>query len=90
AGQLASYFAPFFLVRFVYFSQSTLFTAVRRIGVEFRQNLIFLISQITALLLGYYYFKDFELTFMLLAGSGFLCYSIFIIALINTAKKADQ
>ncbi len=90
AGQLSSYFAPFFLVRFVYFSQSTLFSAVRKIGVEFRQNLIFLFSQITALLLGYYYFKDFELTFMLLAGSGFLCYSFFIFALINTAKKADQ
>jgi O-antigen/teichoic acid export membrane protein len=59
-------------------------------GVEFRQNLIFLLSQIAALLLGYYYFEDFKLTFILLATSGFLCYSFFIIALIRTAKKADQ
>lgn len=89
SGQLAAYFSPYFLMRFVYYSQSTLFSAVRKIGVEFRQNLIFLISQVGALLLGYYYFKDFEITFILLAGSGFLCYSIFIFALINTAKKAD-
>ena len=90
AGQLSGYFAPFFLVRFVYYSQSTLFSAVRMIGVEFRQNLIFLISQVSALLIGNYYFKDSEITFMLLAGSGFVCYSFFILALINTAKKADQ
>ena len=89
SGQLAAYFSPYFLMRFVYYSQSTLFSAVRKIGVEFRQNLIFLISQVGALLLGYYYFKDFEITFILLAGSGFLCYTIFIFALINTAKKAD-
>jgi O-antigen/teichoic acid export membrane protein len=90
AGRLAAYFAPFFLVRFVYYSQSTLFSAVRKIGVEFRQNLLFLIAQVSALLIGNYYFKDFETTFMLLAGSGFLCYAFFILALINTANKADQ
>lgn len=89
SGRLATYFAFYFLVRFVYYSQSTLFSAVRKIGVEFRQNVIFLISQVTALLVGFYYFKDFEITFMLLAGSGFLCYSFFILALIRTAKKVD-
>ncbi len=90
AGQLSSYFAPFFLVRFVYYSQSTLFTAVRKIGVEFRQNLIFLVSQVSALFIGYYYYEDFEITFILLSGSGFICYSFFILALIKTAKKVDQ
>ena len=89
AGRLAAYFSPYFLVRFVYYSQSTLFSAVRKIGVEFRQNLIFLFAQLSALLIGYYYYNDFEITFILLASSGFLCYSIFIFALINTAKKAD-
>lgn len=89
AGRLAAYFSPYFLVRFVYYSQSTLFSAVRKLGVEFRQNLIFLITQISALLIGYYYFKDFESAFILLAVSGFLCYTVFIFALINTARKAD-
>lgn len=90
SGRLAGYFSIYFLVRFVYYSQSTLFSAVRKIGVEFRQNVVFLISQIGALLLGYYYFEDFETTFMLLAVSGFLCYSFFILVLIRTAKKVDE
>ncbi len=87
AGRLAAYFSIYFLVRFVYYSQSTLFSAKRKIGLEFRQNLLFLISQVSALLLGYYYFEDFEITFMLLALSGFLCYTIFVIQLIRTAFK---
>ena len=90
AGELSTYFSLFFLVRFVYYSQSTLFSAVRKIGVEFRQNVIFLISQVSALLIGYYYYQDFEITFILLALSGFLCYSFFIFALIRTAKKVDE
>lgn len=90
SGQLAAYFSLFFLVRFVYFSQSTLFSAIRKIGVEFRQNLIFLLSQLGALLLGYYYFNDFIITFKLLALSGFICYSFFVIVLLRSANRVGK
>jgi len=89
AGKLASYFSVFFLVRFVYYSQSTLFAAVRKLGVEFRQNLIFLIVQLLSLVLGYHYFHDFEMTFLILSLSGTVCYIFFIIVLVKTAKKVD-
>ena len=90
SGDLATYFSIFFLVRFVYYSQSTLFSAVRKIGVEFRQNLIFLISQISALLVGYYCFEDFQMTFKLLALSGFVCYTFFTLILIRTANQVNK
>lgn len=90
SGQLAAYFSVFFLVRFVYFSQSTLFSAIRKIGIEFRQNLIFLLSQLTALLIGYYHYNDFITTFKLLALSGFICYSFFIVVLIRSASKVGK
>ncbi len=89
AGKLASYFSVFFLVRFVYYSQSTLFAAVRKLGVEFRQNLIFLIVQLLSLVLGYHYYHDFEMTFLILSLSGTVCYIFFIIVLVKTAKKVD-
>lgn len=89
AGKLASYFSVFFLVRFVYYAQSTLFAAVRKLGVEFRQNLIFLIVQLLSLVLGYYYYHDFEMTFLILSLSGTVCYIFFIIVLVKTAKKVD-
>lgn len=89
SGHLAAYFAIFFLVRFVYFAQSTLFSATRKLGIELRQNSLFLVSQLAALLLGHYYFKDFEITFILLAASGFLCYTIFVLSLIRTAYKVS-
>lgn len=87
AGTLAGYFAAYYLVRFVYFSQSTLLSAKRKIGLELMQNSLFLATQVAALLFGYYYFKDFEITFVLLALSGFVCYTIFIIQLLITASK---
>lgn len=90
SGKLASYFSISYLMRFVYYSQSTLFSAVRMLGVELRQNIIYLIFQITALVVGYYYYKDFEITFILVALSGFLCYSYFIYGLIKVAKLADK
>ncbi len=89
SGQLAGYFSLFYLVRFVYYSQSTLFSAVRKIGIEFRQNLIFLVLQLAALLIGYYYYEDFVTTFKLLAASGAICYLFFIFVLIRTAQKID-
>lgn len=89
AGRLASYFSIFFLVRFVYYAQSTLFAAVRKLGVEFRQNLIFLVVQLLSLIIGYHYFHDFEMTFLILSLSGTVCYIFFIIVLIQTAKKVD-
>jgi lipopolysaccharide exporter len=89
AGKLASYFSVFFLVRFVYYSQSTLFAAVRKLGVEFRQNVIFLCVQLLSLVIGYYYYHDFEMTFLILSLSGTACYIFFIIVLVQTAKKVD-
>lgn len=89
AGRLASYFALFFLVRFVYYSQSTLFAAARKLGVEFRQNIIFLVVQLASLIIGYYFYHDYEMTFLILSLSGTACYLIFIFTLIKTAKKID-
>ena len=85
SGELASYFALFFLVRFVYYSQSTIYTVKRKLGIELKQNTIYLLSQICALLIGYYYFQDFKSTFILLAFGGFLCYLFFLISLIRLA-----
>ncbi len=90
AGKLAGWFSIFFLVRFVYYAQSTLFSATRQIGIEFRQNLFFLVAQLAALLVGHYHYHDFEITFMLLALSGFLCYTIFVISLIRQADKTGK
>jgi O-antigen/teichoic acid export membrane protein len=90
SGELASYFSIFFLVRFIYYSQSTLFSAMRKLGVEFRQNLIFLCTQIAALLIGCYYFDDYVITFKLLALSGFICYTLFTFVLIKTAQGGSK
>lgn len=89
SGKLATYFSLFFLIRFVYYSQSTIFSAVGELGVEFRQNIIFIISQLGALIIGCYYLNDFEWTFILLALSGAACYLYFTFSLIRIAQKAD-
>ena len=90
SGRLASWFSVFFLVRFVYYAQSTLYPATRNIGIELWQNVVFLIVQIGTLIAGYYFFKDFEMSFILLAMGGFLCYFFFVLSLIRTANLADK
>ncbi len=87
SGNLAAYFSLFFLIRFVYYSQSTLYSIKRKLGVELRQNAIYLIAQVSALLVGYYYFHDYKTTFILLAMSGFLCYLFFVYSLLKLAKS---
>ena len=87
SGELSSYFALFFLVRFVYYSLSTLYIVKRKIGIELKQNGIYLSSQIIALLVGYYYYNDFRMTFILLALSGFLCYVFFMFSLLKLANS---
>ncbi len=87
SGELAAYFSLFFLIRFVYYSQSTLYTAKRKLGIELKQNLIYLLTQILGLILGFYYFNDYKTTFILLAMGGFLCYLFFMISLLKLAKN---
>ena len=62
---------------------------MRKLGVEFRQNVIFLCVQLLSLVIGYYYYHDFEMTFLILSLSGTACYIFFIIVLVQTAKKVD-
>ena len=89
SGELAGYFAVFYLIRFVYYSQSNLYAVKRKINIELYQNLIYLISQIGALIVGYYYFGDFRTTFILLACSGFACYLFFTINLLKVAQSDE-
>jgi len=86
SGELSAYFSLFFLVRFVYYSLSPLYIVKRKIGIELIQNSVYLISQIVALLVGYYYYHDFKMTFILLAISGFLCYLYFMFSLLKLAN----
>lgn len=87
SGELAAYFSVFYLVRFVYYSQATLYTAKRKLGIELRQNIFYLSIQITALLIGFYIFDEYNATFKLLALGGLLSYSIFVVSLLKLANK---
>lgn len=87
SGQIASLFAFFYLIRFVYFSQSTYLIAKEKLGIELILNSIMFILQIGAIFFGYYFFKDAYLTFLFMAISGGLSYLLFLFVVFNIAKK---
>lgn len=74
AGYIAQIFVPFYLVRFIFSSQSTIMMIKRRLDVEIKFNLIFLLSQITSLFIGFYIFKKYLLSFIFMSFTGFLIY----------------
>lgn len=87
SGRLASYFSLFFVVRFVYFSLSTLYTVKRKMGIELKQNVVYLLVQSLALIIGYYYYQDYKITFILLGLGGAICYLCFVFSLLKLAKQ---
>lgn len=86
AGYLAKYFALFYISRFVFYSQSTLFAVKRKLGTEIIQNSILLITQIGSIIIGSIYFTDYIDTFVLMAISGFIVYTLFLISLFRISK----
>ena len=86
AGYLAKYFALFYISRFVFYSQSTLFAVKRKLGIELFLNTVLLISQVGSIIVGYIYFTNYVDTFVLMAISGFVMYTIFLISLFKISK----
>jgi O-antigen/teichoic acid export membrane protein len=87
AGRLAKYFAVFYISRFVFYSQSTLFVVKRKLGIELIQNAMLLITQVGSIIVGNIYFTDYVDTFVLMAISGFVMYTIFLFSLFRISKK---
>nr|MBA3900453.1 oligosaccharide flippase family protein [Bacteroidota bacterium] len=90
AGEITKYFIAFYIIRFVFYSQSTLFTARRKMGIEIRQNLMFLISQLASVFIGHYYFQSYHYTFLLMGISSFLVYLWFMYMLIKISKDTEK
>lgn len=74
AGKILAAFSIYYSVRFVVSSQSSLLLVFNKLTVEVLFNIIALILQISALVIGGFY-KDFNLTIYLIAISGILMYS---------------
>lgn len=87
AGSIAKYFALFYISRFVFYSQSTLFAVKRRLGIELVQNAVLLITQIGSIVIGHIYFTDYVDTFVLMAVSGFTVYTLFLISLFRISRQ---
>lgn len=86
AGYLAKYFALFYITRFVFYSQSSLFAVKRKLGIELVLNTTLLISQVGSIVIGNIYFTNYVDTFVLMAISGFVMYTIFLISLFKISK----
>ncbi len=70
AGTIAAIMAPFYLIRFIFSIQSTLLMVYRRLDVEVVFNFLFLVSQIIALLGGYYFFHNYIYSFIFMSVAG--------------------
>ena len=86
AGKLAKIFVLFYLVRFIFSSQSTMLTTKRKLGLEARFNLFFLITQLLSLFSGYYLFDDYVYTFVFMSISGFIMFTIFGIIIFRLSR----
>lgn len=87
SGQIASLFAFFYMIRFVYFAQSTYLIAKQKLGTELVLNIVLFSLQITSILIGYYVLNDAYLTFLIMAVSGGLSYLLFLLVVFNIARK---
>lgn len=75
AGKISQIMVPFFLVRFIFSSQSTIMMVLRRMDFEVKFNFLFLASQLAALYAGYYFYNDFLLSFLFMSAAGFVVFS---------------
>ena len=87
AGKITQIMAPFFLIRFVFSSQSTLMIVKKRLDFEFKFNLFLLLTQIGAVLSGYYFFSSYYYSFIFMSISGFVLYLILGIWIIRRSRE---
>lgn len=87
SGQIASLFAFFYMIRFVYFAQSTYLIAKEKLGTELVLNLTLFSLQMASIFVGYYVFNDFYLTFLMMSVSGGLSYALFLFVVFNLARR---
>lgn len=86
AGVLAQVFMLFFMVRFIFASQNSLLISKEKLKTDFMFNLIFCISQVGAVIIGYYY-KDVMLAFYLMAIAGFIQFGLLGLILRSSIKS---
>jgi len=89
AGILAQIFIVFYVVRFVFSSQSTLLISNRKLKTELLFNIIFFITQVACVILGYkmgnYYYS-----FIFMSVAGFLQFSVLGLLLYNSCKLIND
>lgn len=90
AGMIAGYFSIYYIFRFVYFSQSTIFSAMRKLGVEIYMNAAFLLLQISSVLVGHYVLESYKWAFLMMAVSGFAVYLVYLSLVLRAAKALDK
>ncbi len=86
AGTIAGYFSVYYMFRFVYFSQSTIFSAMRRLGVEIYMNAVFVVLQIVSVLTGHFILESYEWAFLMMAVSGFGVYFVYLYLVLRAAN----
>lgn len=86
AGNLAKIFVLFYFVRFIFSSQSTMLTTKRKLGLEARFNLFFMITQLFSLYIGYYFFDSYIYSFVFMSISGFVMFVILGVIIFRLSK----
>lgn len=89
AGRLSKIFIPYYAMRFIFSTQSTILTTKRKIGIELAFNFIFLVLQIAGIYIGYYFFTSYIYSFTFLTASGFIMYSALGVILYKLLKKEN-
>ncbi len=89
AGEIAQILAPYFLLRFIFFSQISILSTIRKNGLEATLNLALMISQVGAVLIGYYIFNSAISVFWLMSASATCIYTICGFMILISAYRND-
>ncbi|GJQ23510.1 MAG: hypothetical protein HBSAPP01_13000 [Candidatus Brocadia sapporoensis] len=85
AGHITQIFVPFILLRFIFSPQKTVMMILRRLDYEVKFNLLFTITQIGALVLGYYWFNSYLYSFIFMSICGAVSTLILGVFVINSS-----
>ena len=89
AGIIAQIFILFYIVRFVFSSQSTLLISNKKLKTELLFNVVFFISQISCVILGYK-MGNYFYSFIFMSVAGFIQFSILGLILYNSSKLIND
>ena len=89
AGYYAQIFIVFYMVRFIFSSQSTLLISARRLKTELFFNISFFFFQISSVLLGYI-MGSYEYSFIFMSSTGFLHFLILGRILFKSSIQLDH